>query len=107
MWDLLFLRFPLPLDTGAPSDSRRKGRGMTESEPTGGFTEELLSDRWAAPFTRGGEWTAEGEERHMWGKMTKYKSYFRFLLCTLGITLCNTLYFFYICSPSKDWHLQR
>lgn len=71
---MLFLRFTLPLDTGTPRDSRRKGRGRTESELIGGSTAELLIDRWAAPFTRGGEWMAAGEqELNISGKRPKIK----------------------------------
>lgn len=79
MWDLLFLRFTLPLDAGTPNDSRRKGRGRTESELVGGFMLEPLKVRCAAPLTRGGEWMAVGEELHqisktsVRGKMPKCK----------------------------------
>lgn len=61
MWDLLFLRFTLALGTGTPRDSRRKGRGNTESEPRGELMVEPLTVRWADPLAGGGEWTAVGE----------------------------------------------
>lgn len=51
------------MDAGTPNDSRRKGRGMMESEWVGGeITVGLLNIRWAAPLFRGGEWMAEGGE---------------------------------------------
>ena len=77
---MLFLRLTLLLDKGMPKDSRRKGRGRTESELTGGFAVELLIVvRWPTPLTRGGEWMAVGEETRQMveiikrGKMPIYK----------------------------------